>query len=80
MYISNTMKEPVFTPMFKVIFLAIKNELAKGGFVSLGKIIYAARYAYCEERLWRRVQTAEKEFAEGHFYNSIDEGLKDLQK
>ena len=63
--LSNSMKEPIITPMIKVMFLAVKHELNERGFSSVKKLIYEARYAYCEERLWRRVQQSEKEFAEG---------------
>ena len=74
------MKQPAHTPMLKVIWNAMWRELDKGGFVSLKKLIYAARYSYCEERLWRKVQEAEKDLREGRVYDSLEEGLKALQK
>lgn len=62
---SYPMKEPVITPMIKVVYEAVKRELSERGFSSVGRLVYAARYAYCEERLWRRVSQSEREFAEG---------------
>lgn len=75
---SYPMKEPVITPMIKVVWNAVKRDLSERGFSSVGRLVYAARYAYCEERLWRRVSRAEKEFAEGKYY--VADSLEDLEK
>lgn len=73
---SYPMKEPVITPMVRVIYDAVKRDLSERGFSSVGRLIFAARYAYCEERLWRRVQQSERDFAEGR-YSELKSG-KDL--
>jgi hypothetical protein len=70
--------EVIRTPQLLVIYRAVMRELAENGFTTWGRLIYVARYHYCEERLWRRVQQAEKEFAEGKVIHA--DSMMDLLK